>query len=83
VGLVERLGDQVRLLHIKDGPISADKKAQQPVGQGRMPVSALLAASQSLELGVVEFDDYAGDIFQGIQQSLKFLEGINSGIAQA
>ncbi len=33
----------------------------------------VLAAAASLELGVVEFDDYAGDMFEGVAESLSFL----------
>jgi hypothetical protein len=33
----------------------------------------VIAAAESLEVGVVEFDDYAGDIFEGISESLAFL----------
>ncbi|TDK23484.1 sugar phosphate isomerase/epimerase [Arthrobacter crusticola] len=71
--LVRRLGDRVRFLHIKDGPATTDTMAQVPAGQGSIPVRAVLSAAGSLEVGVVEFDDYAGDIFEGIAQSLAFL----------
>jgi len=40
----------------------------------------VIAAAQSLEVGVVEFDDYSGDIFEGIAQSLGYLQ---SGSASA
>ena len=74
VDLLTRLGDRVRLIHIKDGPINGDKTAQLPAGQGRMPVANVVAAAKYLEVGVVEFDDYSGDIFEGITQSLGFLQ---------
>ena len=73
VKLLQRLGDRVKFIHIKDGPLNTDNKAQQPAGQGRVPVLDVIAAAKSLEVGVVEFDDYSGDIFQGIAQSLAFL----------
>lgn len=72
--LLRRLGDRVKFIHIKDGPINTDTKAQQPAGQGRIEVLDVIAAAGSLEVGVVEFDDYAGDIFDGITQSLRYLE---------
>ena len=42
--------------------------------------TAAINAAKSLEVGVVEFDDYSGDIFDGITQSLSFL---NSDSAKA
>jgi sugar phosphate isomerase/epimerase len=72
--LLQRLGDRVKFIHIKDGPINTDTKAQQPAGQGRIEVLDVIAAARSLEVGVIEFDDYAGDIFDGITESLRYLE---------
>ena len=73
VDILTKLGDRVKLIHIKDGPLNTDTKAQQPAGKGSVPVLAVIAAAKSLETGVVEFDDYAGDIFEGITESLAFL----------
>lgn len=74
--LLTRLGDRVKFIHIKDGPISTDTKAQLPAGQGAMHIPDILRAAASLETGVVEFDDYSGDIFEGISRSLAFLSSI-------
>lgn len=73
VELLARLGDRVKLIHIKDGPATTDITAQQPAGQGTIPVLDVIAAATALEVGVVEFDDYAGDIFAGIAESLAYL----------
>ena len=73
VDILTKLGDRVKLIHIKDGPLNTDTKAQQPAGKGSVPVLAVIAAAKSLETGVLEFDDYAGDIFEGITESLAFL----------
>lgn len=73
VDILTKLGDRVKFIHIKDGPLTADTKAQQPAGQGNVPVLDVIAAAKSLEVGVVEFDDYSGDIFDGIAQSLAYL----------
>ncbi|MFT2816851.1 sugar phosphate isomerase/epimerase family protein [Leifsonia sp. A12D58] len=73
VEILTSLGDRVKFIHIKDGPVSTDAQAQLPAGQGRMAVRDVIAAATSLEVGVVEFDDYSGDIFEGITQSLAFL----------
>jgi len=71
--LLARLGDRVKFIHIKDGPLTGDTKAQLPAGQGKVDVWDVIEAAGSLEVGVVEFDDYSGDIFDGIAQSLAFL----------
>jgi sugar phosphate isomerase/epimerase len=80
VDILAKLGNRVRFIHIKDGPLTTDTKAQQPAGQGKLPVIEVIAAVPSLEVGVVEFDDYAGDIFEGINQSLSFLIASGDGI---
>lgn len=59
--------------------MNKDKKAQPPAGQGKLPVLDVLAAARSMEMGVVEFDDYAGDIFEGISESLSFLTAAGEG----
>lgn len=74
VNILGRLGDRVKFIHIKDGPLTTDTKAQLPAGKGEVAVLDVIAAAKSLEVGVVEFDDYDGDIFDGIAQSLKFLQ---------
>ncbi len=81
VELLARLGDRVKLIHIKDGPGNTDTKAQQPAGQGTIPVLDVIAAAKSLEVGVVEFDDYSGDIFEGITESLNYLTAAASAEA--
>lgn len=72
--LLKRLGARVQFLHVKDGPITDDPKAQLPAGTGAMDVPAVLAAAPDA-LRVIEFDDYAGDIFAGLAASLSYLEG--------
>jgi sugar phosphate isomerase/epimerase len=79
VEILTRLGDRVRLIHIKDGPLTTDPKAQLPAGQGKMAILDVIAAAKSLEVGVVEFDDYSGDIFDGIAKSLAFLQKAATG----
>jgi sugar phosphate isomerase/epimerase len=80
VEILTKLSDRVKFIHIKDGPLTTDTKAQQPAGQGKVPVLDVIAAAKSLEVGVVEFDDYAGDIFEGINESLSFLMASGEGI---
>ena len=77
-GLLERLGERVRFIHVKDGPISLETKQQVAVGSGRVPVLEILAAAPQA-LRVVELDDFDGDIFEALADSLAFLK--NNGVA--
>ncbi|MDH6181953.1 sugar phosphate isomerase/epimerase [Microbacteriaceae bacterium SG_E_30_P1] len=72
VGLLERQGDRVRFIHVKDGDISRDNTKQVAVGSGRMPVLDILAAAPSATR-VVELDDFAGDVFDALADSVAFL----------
>ena len=80
VDILGKLGNRVKFIHIKDGLLTTDTKAQLPAGQGKVAVLDVIAAAKSLEVGVVEFDDYSGDIFEGINESLSFLMASGEGI---
>lgn len=71
--LLATLGERVRLVHLKDGDLAEDPAGQLPVGTGKMPLAQTLAASAGVEYGVIEFDEYAGDIFEGLATSLDHL----------
>jgi len=79
VDILTKLGNRVKFIHIKDGPLTTDTKAQLPAGKGKVAVLDVITAAKSLEVGVVEFDDYDGDIFHGIAQSLGFLTASGDG----
>lgn len=85
VALVTRLGERVQALHIKDGPMrdgisTAELPTDQtPAGAGDVPLVAALAAASSARFAVVEFDHYAGDIFEGVAASFRHLDGILEG----
>jgi sugar phosphate isomerase/epimerase len=70
--LLGRLGDRVRFIHVKDGPLGDDRLEQVPVGTGRVPVAEILAAAPDA-VRVLEFDEYAGDLFAALQQGLEFV----------
>lgn len=72
--LLARLGDRVRFIHIKDGPLTLEPKDQVAVGAGKMPVWDVLRAAGSVEVGVVELDDFAGEMFDAVTDSLAYLE---------
>ena len=70
--LLRRLGGRVRFLHVKDGSLSEDPTEQLPVGQGKVPVADILAAAPDA-VRVLEFDAYAGDLFEGLAEGLEFV----------
>ena len=85
LALLNRLGDKVKALHLKDGVIGDDpfqpgaprmdatKLDQRPAGQGDLPLLDYLAAAPACEFGVIEFDHYAGGhIFDGIEASVRY-----------
>jgi sugar phosphate isomerase/epimerase len=72
--LLTSLGGKVRALHVKDGDLATDASGQVPAGQGRAPVDEVLAAAPAA-LRVIEFDQYAGDIFEGIAASFAYVTG--------
>ena len=70
--LLRRLGDRVFALHLKDGPLDGDASAQVPLGSGDLPTAEIIAAASGLQFPVLEFDGYAGDIFEGIATSYAY-----------
>ena len=70
--LLGRLGDRVRYLHVKDGPVTKDDPMT-AVGAGRMPVADVLAACPSAEWHVVELDRCATDMLTAVRDSLTWL----------
>lgn len=74
--LLGRLGERVIALHLKDGPLNGDKEAQLPLGSGDLPAREIVAAaSDGVQFAVLEFDEYAGDIFEGIAASYTYATG--------
>jgi sugar phosphate isomerase/epimerase len=71
-GLLGRLGDRVRYLHVKDGPVTKDDPMT-AVGGGVMPVAEILAAGSSAEWHVVELDHCATDMLTAVGDSLAWL----------
>jgi sugar phosphate isomerase/epimerase len=70
--LLGRLGDRVRYLHVKDGPVTKDDPMT-AVGAGRMPVAEILAACPSAQWHVVELDRCATDMLTAVDESLAWL----------
>jgi sugar phosphate isomerase/epimerase len=78
--LLGRLGDRVRYLHVKDGPVVNRDDFMTAVGAGRMPVAEILAASPSAAWHVVELDRCANDMMTAVGDSLAWL--VDRGLAE-
>ncbi len=71
--LLARLGDRVKFIHIKDGPVTTDPSSQLAVGDGKMPIWDVLDAAGALEAGVIELDEFQGDMFDAVADSYNYL----------
>jgi sugar phosphate isomerase/epimerase len=78
--LVERLGDRVIALHVKDGTLDPTPTLgtvptdQVPAGTGAVDLAGALDAAHSAQYAIVEFDDYPGDIWEGVRAGFDYLE---------
>jgi sugar phosphate isomerase/epimerase len=70
--LLERLGDRVVALHVKDGDGTLDPKKQTPVGAGSLPIWSFLSAAPEA-LRVVELDDSESDLVEAVRLSREYL----------
>lgn len=81
VALLERLGDRVIAVHAKDGTLDPEAVQayppadQVPAGRGVVPLREAIAAAPALELAIVEFDHYEGDLLDAVEQSRRYLDG--------
>ncbi|MDQ0680153.1 sugar phosphate isomerase/epimerase [Arthrobacter pascens] len=71
--LLARLGHRVKFIHIKDGPLTPDPSSQTAVGDGKMAIWDVLDAADFLEAGVIELDDFHGDMFDAVRDSYNYL----------
>lgn len=72
VAVLQRLGDRVVAIHVKDGPGTKETKDQVAVGSGSLPVREIIEAAPDA-LRVVELDDSRGDRFTAVIDSIAFL----------
>lgn len=73
--LLGRLGAKVIALHLKDGPLNGVAADQLPLGQGDLQAAQIVSAATALEVPVIEFDGYAGDIFDGMAAAYGYATG--------
>ena len=74
--IVKDFGARAPFLHIKDGPAEKGPKSyeQVPAGSGVMDFKSIVkTGGYNTKWMIVEFDEYAGDIFEGMQSSYKYL----------
>jgi sugar phosphate isomerase/epimerase len=74
--VIHDFGISAPLLHIKDGPaIKGEKSYEQvPAGEGVMDFPSIVKAGKNnIKWMIVEFDEYAKNIFDGIQLSYNYL----------
>jgi sugar phosphate isomerase/epimerase len=74
VPLLGRLGDRVKALHVKDGPVRKGEP-NTAVGQGTMPVPEILAAAPDA-WRIVELDDCATDMLTALADSYTYLTAL-------
>ncbi len=78
--VIADFGKRAPFLHIKDGPAAKDAHmyAMVPAGSGAMDFPAIVkAGGENIQWMIVEFDEYAGSIFDGIQGSYTYLTNNN------
>jgi sugar phosphate isomerase/epimerase len=72
------LGDRVRAIHVKDGPAVKDEP-NVAVGQGVIPVPAVLAAAPADVWRIIEFDACATDLIAALGESRAYVAGLADG----
>jgi len=76
VKVVRDFAERAPLLHIKDGPALKGPTGYQqvPAGEGTVDFTGIAkAGGKNIEWMIVEFDEYGGDIFDGVQKSYTYL----------
>ncbi len=71
--VLKELDGRVVALHAKDAPLGGHVKDQVYLGKGSVDVLACAKQAANARL-VVEFDEYNGDIFEGVAGSLNYLK---------
>ncbi|QJU55164.1 sugar phosphate isomerase/epimerase [Herbiconiux sp. KACC 21604] len=73
VALLQRLGDRVVALHVKDGSLGKDGSGQSALGTGSVPVVEALRAAPGPRR-VLELDFFDGDVWEPVDAGRAFLE---------
>lgn len=70
--ILRALGNRVVALHAKDAPSGGHVHDQVPLGTGAVNVLECVSVVPNAQV-VIEFDEYAGDLFGAIETSLNYL----------
>jgi sugar phosphate isomerase/epimerase len=84
--VLARLGEQVRLLHVKDGPaVSYDDDVMVPIGDGPTDWARVLATPSGVRWHIVELERLHVEVFQALERSYAYLTGggLSSGSVPA
>jgi sugar phosphate isomerase/epimerase len=74
--VIARLGNRVRLLHVKDGPaVSYDDDVMVPIGEGQVDWARVLATPSGLRWHIVELERLHIDTFEALERSYAHLVG--------
>lgn len=74
--VLQRLGDRVRFIHIKDGPaVSYEDDIMVPIGEGRIDWTRTLTTPSGLRWHIVELERLHVDTFEALRRSYDYLVG--------
>lgn len=76
--LIARLGDRVRLLHLKDGPCRAFGDDMVAFGELDLDVAAVVGAAHHAESRGVEIDQCDDDVVH-VLAACRYLESVDGG----
>jgi sugar phosphate isomerase/epimerase len=71
--VLQEFAPRIRFLHVKDGP-ALQGRPMTAVGAGTLNFPGIFAAAPDRVQPVVELDECATDIFEAVDQSLRYLE---------
>jgi sugar phosphate isomerase/epimerase len=74
--VLARLGDRVRLVHVKDGPaVSYEHDVMVPIGEGEIDWTGALATPSGVQWHIVELERLHINTFEALQRSCDYLVG--------
>ncbi len=75
--IVKKYANRALFMHIKDGPALSPDDSMVSLGKGSQDFPSIIkAAGNNAEWLVIEFDKCDSDIFQALENSITYLEGI-------
>lgn len=82
--VLERLGQRVRFIHVKDGPAASyENDVMVPIGDGQIDWRRVLTAPSGLHWHIVELERLHVDTFAALERSYSYLTGAGLSSGQA